>query len=93
VWDRFVTPADEINLAGTDYNPNLSVLDLRAAKNFRMGGSKRFVATIELFNVTNSGAATTVNYQYGAVGTSRAFGSVSAVIPPARGRVGIEFKF
>ncbi|HJZ73102.1 MAG TPA: hypothetical protein VKE51_15260 [Vicinamibacterales bacterium] len=78
---------------GTRRNPRLSVLDLRGAKNFMLGGSKRFVATIELFNVTNIDAATTVNYQYGAPGTSRAFGYISAVIPPMIGRLGVEFKF
>jgi hypothetical protein len=69
------------------------VLDLRAAKNFRMGGNKRFAATVELFNLTNTNAATSVNYQYGAVGTSREFGFVSTVIPPMIGRIGFEFKF
>jgi hypothetical protein len=78
---------------GTQRNPGLSVLDLRAAKNFRMGGNKRFAATVELFNLTNTNAATSVNYQYGAVGTSREFGFVSTVIPPMIGRIGFEFKF
>ena len=78
---------------GTRRNPGLSVLDLRGAKNFMLGGNKRFVATIELFNVTNTDAATAVNYQYGALGTSRGFGFVSSVIPPMIGRLGVEFKF
>jgi len=78
---------------GTRRNPGLSVLDLRGAKNFMLGGNKRVVATIELFNVTNTDAATAVNYQYGALGTSRAFGFVSSVIPPMIGRLGVEFKF
>jgi hypothetical protein len=78
---------------GTRRNPGLNVLDLRGAKNFMLGGNKRFVATIELFNVLNSDAATTVNYQYGATGTSRQFGYISAVIPPMIGRLGVEFKF
>jgi len=69
------------------------VLDLRGAKNFNLGGNKRFVATIELFNVTNSDAALAVNYQYGAAGTTRQFGYVSSVIPPMIGRLGVEFKF
>ena len=37
---------------------------LQSAKNFRCGGSKRLAATVELFNLTNSDAATSVNYQY-----------------------------
>jgi hypothetical protein len=78
---------------GSQRNPGLSVLDLRGAKNFMLGGSKRFVATIELFNVLNSDSATTVNYQYGALNTSRQFGYISTVIPPMIGRVGVEFKF
>ena len=78
---------------GARRNPGLSVLDLRGAKNFMLGGGKRFVATVELFNVTNTDAATAVNYQYGAPNTSRAFGFVSSVIPPMIGRVGVEFKF
>jgi hypothetical protein len=78
---------------GTRRNPGLSVLDLRGAKTFKVSGDKRFVATIELFNATNSDAATAINYQYGAANTTRAFGFVSTVIPPMIGRVGIEFKF
>jgi len=74
---------------GTRRNPGLSVLDIRGAKNVR----KNFVATVELFNVTNTNAATSVNYQYGAVGTSREFGFVNSVIPPMIGRVGLQFKF
>jgi hypothetical protein len=74
---------------GTRRNPGLSVLDIRGAKNFR----KNFVATVELFNITNTNAATSVNYQYGAVGTSREFGFVNSVIPPMIGRVGLQFKF
>jgi hypothetical protein len=78
---------------GTRRNPGLSVLDVRGAKDVRMSGNKKLVATVELFNVTNSNAATSVNYQYGAVGTSREFGFVSTVIPPMIGRVGLQFKF
>jgi len=78
---------------GTRRNPGLSVLDLRGAKTVKVGGDRRVVATIELFNATNSNAATSVNYQYGTVGTARQFGFVSAVIPPMIGRVGLEFKF
>jgi hypothetical protein len=78
---------------GTQRNPGLSVLDFRAAKNVSLGGSRRFAVTMELFNLTNTAAATSVNYQYGAVGTSRQFGFVSTVIPPMIGRVGLEFKF
>ena len=58
-----------------------------------MGGNKRFAATVELFNLTNANEATSVNYQYGAVGTSRQFGYVTTVIPPMIGRIGFEFKF
>jgi len=78
---------------GTRRNPGLSVLDFRAAKNFALGNGRRFAATVELFNLTNTAAATSVNYQYGAIGTSREFGFVSTVIPPMIGRVGLEFKF
>ena len=35
---------------GTRRNPGLSVLDLRAAKTFSVAGSRRFAATMELFN-------------------------------------------
>jgi hypothetical protein len=78
---------------GTRRYPALSVLDVRGAKSFVLPGNRRFVATVELFNVLNSDVATTVNYQYGALGTPRQFGFVSTVIPPMIGRVGIEFKF
>jgi hypothetical protein len=78
---------------GTQRSPNLSVLDFRVAKNFKLGGGKRLVATMELFNLTNTASSIATNWQYGAVGTSRQFGYVSDVIPPRIGRVGVEFKF
>ena len=78
---------------GTRRNPGLSVLDFRAAKNFAMAGGRRFAATVEIFNLTNTNSSIATNYQYGAVGTAREFGFVSTVIPPMIGRVGIEFKF
>ena len=78
---------------GARRNPGLSVLDFRAAKNFLMGGGRRFAATVELFNLTNTNSSISTNYQYGAVGTAREFGYVSTVIPPMIGRVGLEFKF
>ena len=78
---------------GTQRNPGLSVLDFRAAKNFNLGGGRRFAATVELFNLTNTDASLGTNYQYGAIGTAREFGYVSTVIPPMIGRVGVEFKF
>jgi len=58
-----------------------------------MGGGRRFSATVELFNLTNTNSSISTNYQYGAVGTAREFGYVSTVIPPMIGRVGLEFKF
>ena len=58
-----------------------------------MKGNKKFVATVELFNALNSSVGTSINYQYGAVGTAREFGFVSTVVPPMIGRIGFEFKF
>jgi outer membrane receptor protein involved in Fe transport len=78
---------------GTQRNPGLSVLDFRAAKNFTLGGARRFAVTVEMFNLLNTDVALTTNYQYGAIGTAREFGYVSTVIPPRIGRVGLEFKF
>ncbi|HEV2984066.1 MAG TPA: TonB-dependent receptor, partial [Vicinamibacterales bacterium] len=78
---------------GTRRLPGLSVLDFRAAKNFMLGGGKRFAATVEIFNLTNTDASLATNFQYGAAGTAKEFGFVSSVIPPMIGRVGLEFKF
>ena len=78
---------------GTRRNPALSILNARAAKGFAMKGNKKFVATVELFNALNSSVGTSINYQYGAVGTAREFGFVSTVVPPMIGRIGFEFKF
>jgi hypothetical protein len=78
---------------GTRRNPGLSVLDFRAAKNFPIAGGKRFAATVEIFNLTNTDASLATNYQFGAVGTAKEFGYVSTVIPPRIGRIGVEFKF
>jgi hypothetical protein len=83
----------QVEAFGAHRNPGLSILDVRAAKSLALPGKKRLAATIELFNALNSDVATTINYQYGAIGTAREFGFVSAVIPPMIGRVGVEFKF
>ena len=78
---------------GSQRNPGLGVLDFRAAKNFMLGGGRRFGLTLEVFNLTNTDVSLATNYQYGAVGTAREFGYVSTVIPPRIGRLGMEFKF
>jgi hypothetical protein len=42
---------------GTQYLPRRTQLDLRIAKNFSMGGAKRFQVMADIFNLTNSNAA------------------------------------
>ncbi len=42
---------------GTQYLPRRTQLDLRLAKNFSLGGAKRFQVMADIFNLTNSNAA------------------------------------
>jgi hypothetical protein len=42
---------------GTMYTPRRTQLDLRLAKNFKMGGTRRLQAMADIFNALNSNAA------------------------------------
>jgi hypothetical protein len=51
------------------YNERVSQVDLRAAKNFRIG-SYRFKGMVDIFNAFNSNTITNVNNTYGTTGAS-----------------------
>jgi hypothetical protein len=53
----------------TMYNERVSQVDLRAAKNFRIG-SYRFKGMVDIFNAFNSNTITNVNNTYGTTGAS-----------------------
>jgi hypothetical protein len=76
---------------GTQRTPPISLLNIRAARIITLGETKSLTGTVELFNALNSSPGTTINYLSGS-GTS-AFGTVSAVLPPTIGRLGLQFKF
>ena len=76
---------------GTQRNPDLSLLNVRAARIIAIGEKTSLTATLELFNALNSSPGTAINY-LSSTGTS-AFGTVSAVLPPTIGRLGLQFKF
>jgi hypothetical protein len=82
-----------VNQFGTDRTPPLNILNIRAAKIIAFGDRKSLTASLELYNVLNCNAGTTINYVQGAVGTSKQFGFASVVNPPMIGRLGLQFKF
>jgi TonB dependent receptor len=76
---------------GTQRNPPLNLLNFRAAKIIAIGETRSLTATLELFNALNSSPGTTINYLSGSGAST--FGTVSAVLPPTIGRLGLQFKF
>jgi hypothetical protein len=65
-----------------------NILNLRASKDFRLGGSRRFNVDFDVFNVLNAATPTTANFQSGPT-----FGYVTGVIPARIARLGGRFLF
>jgi hypothetical protein len=76
---------------GTEWTPSLNVMGVRLAKVFPIHESKSITGSLDLFNALNASPAEKINYLSG-TGAST-FGTVSAVLPPLIGRLGILFKF
>jgi len=73
---------------GTQSLSAYNLLNLRANKDFRLGGSRRLSVDFDLFNVLNSATPTGANF---ASGTT--FGYATGVVPPRISRIGVRFNF
>ena len=84
---------------GTQVGPAISILDLRASKQFQLARGQRFEIHFDVFNLLNSSAPTTITYVsgptfgwYGVSGTS-VNAAEGGILPPRVGRVGLKYRF
>jgi hypothetical protein len=70
-----------------DHLPNLSLLDLHAEKDFRLGGDKALRVIFDGFNVFNSSTATDMSVM------SDGYGRVTNIPQGRRFRLGVRFQF
>jgi hypothetical protein len=72
---------------GERREPNLNVLNLRGSKKFAFG-NRKLQFDVDVFNLTNTNSATTINQASGA-----SFGAISVIVPPRIARAGVTFTF
>lgn len=72
---------------GSIVQPDLHILDLRAAKVFRFGKYGDVDLVFDLFNTLNAATATEISSRDGA------FGAILAILPPRVARIGIRYRF
>ncbi len=65
-----------------------NILNLRASKDFSLGGGRRLDVDVDVFNVLNAATPTAANFQSGP-----SFGYVTGVIPARIARLGARFLF
>jgi hypothetical protein len=65
-----------------------NILNLRASKDFSLGGARRIDVDVDVFNVLNAATPTAANFQSGP-----SFGYVTNVIPARIARLGVRFRF
>jgi Carboxypeptidase regulatory-like domain len=65
-----------------------NILNLRAGKDFTLGGARRIGVDFDVFNVLNAATPTAANFQSGP-----SFGYVTNVIPARIARLGVRFRF
>jgi hypothetical protein len=65
-----------------------NILNLRASKDFTLGGGRRIDIDVDVFNVMNAATPTAANFQSGPT-----FGYVTNVIPARIARLGVRFRF
>jgi carboxypeptidase family protein len=65
-----------------------NILNLRASKDFTLGGGRRLGVDFDIFNVLNAATPTLANFQSGP-----SFGYVTNVIPARIARLGARFRF
>lgn len=66
----------------------ITILNLRASKEFRLGSSRRISVDFDVFNVLNSNAPLSANFASGPT-----FGYVTEVMAPRIARFGARFRF
>ena len=73
---------------GAQQGAAINVVNLRTSKSVLMGGRHRVEFDFDLFNLLNSSAPITVNFQSGPT-----FGYVTSVVPPRIVRLGVKYSF
>jgi hypothetical protein len=77
---------------GSVLGPALNVFNLRADKNIRLGGTRKFGVHFDVFNVLNSNAPNAYNFQSGPT-YLYATGVNGGILPARIARVGATFSF
>ena len=83
--DTVTLPLEEL---GAQRDPAQHVVNLKAMRPIRLGGSRRLSLSFDVFNLFNVNTATTVRYV-----SSSTYGAISAILPPRIARIGAEFSF
>jgi hypothetical protein len=65
-----------------------NILNLRASKDFALGGGRRLDIDVDIFNLLNPATPTAANFQSGP-----SFGFITGVIPARIARLGARFRF
>jgi hypothetical protein len=73
---------------GAQKGPAIVVVNLRGSKQFSFAGVNRLKFDVDLFNLFNSSAPITANFQSGPT-----FGYATAVVPPRIVRMGVKYSF
>ncbi len=73
---------------GTQKGQAINVVNLRASKTFSLSKGHRVEFDADLFNLLNSSAPITLNFQSGPT-----FGYATAVVPPRIARLGLKYSF
>jgi hypothetical protein len=77
-----------IEALGAQRNPAQHVVNIRASKALPLGGSRKLQLSFQVFNLTNTNAATAIRYV-----SSSTYGQVTEILPPRVARFGVEFTF
>jgi outer membrane receptor protein involved in Fe transport len=73
---------------GSEYLPNINLLDLRVEKRIDVGKGKRLAVQLNIYNATNINVATAVTVQSGA-----SYGLTTAIISPRIAELSLRFTF
>ena len=73
---------------GAQKGQAINVVNLRASKTFSLSKGHRVEFDADLFNLLNSSAPITLNFQSGPT-----FGYATAVVPPRIARLGLKYSF
>jgi hypothetical protein len=73
---------------GSQHLAAINIVNLRASKDFSLGGSRRLAADFEIFNALNSNAPLAATFAAGPT-----FGYVTNALPPRIARIGVRFRF